>query len=172
MFSQTIRYIACSLIGFATCILALGALLFQAASVTGADSNYYVRVSWFSALSSVMWPPRWQLFLLLLGVFLLAGFALLMFFRAPRSLGVTVLFLQAGIAFYYGGALGWFFIVREFQAYHFSMDAEKLGEYWFVFEAVAIWFLITVTLAVVRFFARKQLAEVQTKRAAILAVPD
>jgi hypothetical protein len=98
-----------------------------------------------------------------LRVFLLAGFALLMFFRAPRSLGVTVLFLQAGIAFYYGGALGWFFILREFEAYHFSMDAEKLGEYWLVFEAVAIWSFITVMLAVVRFFARKQFAEAQTK---------
>ena len=43
------------------------------------------------------------------------------------------------------------------------MDAEKLGEYWLVFEAVAIGSLITVVLAVVRFFARKQFAEAQTK---------
>jgi hypothetical protein len=84
---------------------------------------------------------------------------LLIFFRAPRSVGVVVLFLQAGIAFYWGGALGWFFIFREFEAYHFSMDAEKLGEYWFVFEAVGIWTLAAAALAVIRVFARKQLAE-------------
>jgi hypothetical protein len=163
MFSLTVRYIACSLIGVAACILALGTLLFQAASVTGAASNYTVPVSWFSALSSVMGQPSGQLFLLLLGVFLLAGFTLLMFFCTPRSVGVAVLFLQAGIAFYYGGALGSFFILREFEAYHFSMDAEKLGESWFVFEAIAIWFLTVVALAVIRFFARKQVAEAQTE---------
>jgi hypothetical protein len=159
MFSQAIRYIACSLIGVATFFLALGMLLFQAAYVTGATSNYNVPVSWFSVLSSVIWPPSWRLFLLLLGVLFLAGFTLLIFFRAPRSVGVVVLFLQAGIAFYWGGALGWFFIFREFEAYHFNMDAEKLGEYWFVFEAVGIWTLAAATLAVLRVFARKQLAE-------------
>ena len=109
-----------------------------------------------------MWPLSWQLFLLLLGVFLLAGFTLLIFFRTPRSVGVAVLFLQAGISFYYGGALGWFFILREFEAYHFSMDAEKLGEYWLAFEAVAIWSLTAVALAVIRFFAREQFAEAQS----------
>jgi hypothetical protein len=143
----------------ATFFLALGMLLFQAAYVTGATSNYNVPVSWFSVLSSVIWPPSWRLFLLLAGVLFLAGFTLLIFFRAPRSVGVAVLFLQAGIAFYCGGALGWFFIFREFEAYHFSMDAEKLGEYWFVFEAVAIWALAAAALAVIRVFARKQLAE-------------
>ena len=163
MFSQTVRCIACSLIGAATGILALGALLFQAASATGADSNYNLRVSWCSTLSSVIWPPRWRLFLLLLGVILLAGFALLMFFRAPRSLGATVLFLQAGVAFYYGAALGWYFILREFETYHFSMNAEKLGEYWLVFEAVAIWSLITAALAIVRLVAQKKFVEAQTK---------
>jgi len=163
MFSRTVRYIACSLIGAASGILALGALLFQAASATGADSNYNLRVSWFSALSSVIWSPRWRLFLLLLGIILLAGFALLLFFRARRSLGATVLFLQAGVAFYYGGALGWYFILREFETYHFSMDAEKLGEYWLVFEAVAIWSLLTGALAVVRLAAQEKFVEAQTK---------
>jgi len=96
---------------------------------------------------------------MLLGVILLAVFTLLIFFRLPRSIGVAVLVLQAGIAFYCGGALGWFFIFREFEAYHFNMDGEKLGEYWFVFEAVAVWTLAAVALAVIRLFARKQLAE-------------
>jgi hypothetical protein len=159
MFSQTIRYIACSLIGVATLFLALGALLFQAAFVTGAASDYHVPVSWLSALSSAIWPPSWRLFLLLLGVLFLATLTLLIFFRAPRSVGVGVLFLQAGTALYWGGALGWFFIFREFEAYHFSMDAEKLGEYWFAFEAVAIWSLAAAALAVIRVFVRKQLAE-------------
>src|ERR1700687_74525 len=106
MFSQTIRYIACSLIGVATFFLALGMLLFQGAYGTGAASNYNVPVSWFSVLSSVIWPPSWRLFLLLLGVLLLAPLTLLIFFRAPRSVGVVVLLLQAGIAFYCGGAIG------------------------------------------------------------------
>jgi hypothetical protein len=109
--------------------------------------------------SSVIWPPSWRLFLLLLGVLLRATLTSLIFFRAPRSVGVVVLFLQAGIAFYWGGTLGWFFIFREFEAYHFSIDAEKLGEYWFVFEAVGIWTLVAAALAVLRVFARKQLAE-------------
>jgi hypothetical protein len=159
MFSQAIRYIACSLIGVATFFLALGIMLFQAAYVTGAASSYNVPVSWFSVLSSVLWPPSGRLFLLLLGALLLATLTSLIFFRAPRSVGVVVLFLQAGIAFYCGGALGWFFIFREFEAYHFSMDAEKLGEYWFVFEAVGIWTLATAALAVLRVFARTQLQE-------------
>jgi hypothetical protein len=161
MFSQTIRYIACSLIGVATFFLALSVLLFQAASVTGAASDYNVPVSWFSVLSSVMWPPGWRQFLLLLGVLLLAIVTLLIFFRAPRSVGVAVLFLQAGIAGFCGDALGWFFIRREFEAYHFSMDAEKLGEHWFIYEAVAVWALAAAALAVIRIFARKQLAETQ-----------
>ena len=159
MFTQTVRYITCSLVGIAASFLALGALLFQAASVTRASSDYNVPVSWFSALSSVMWPPTWRLCLMLLGVILLAVFTLLIFFRLARGIGVALLVLQAGIAFYYGGALGWFFIVREFEAYHFNMDGEKLGEYWFVFEAVAVWTLAAVALAVIRLLARKRPAE-------------
>ena len=135
----------------------LGALLFQAASVTGAASDYRIPVSWFSALRSVTWPPSWRLLLVLLGVLLLTGLTLLIFFRASRTVAVTLLFLQAGIAFYCGGALGWFFIVREFETYHFGMDAEKLGEYWFVFEAVAIWSLTAAVLAVIRVFVQKKL---------------
>src|SRR5215475_3899461 len=44
MFSQTVRYTAYSLLGVSTCFLALGTLLFQAATRTGAASNYSVRV--------------------------------------------------------------------------------------------------------------------------------
>src|SRR5215471_1529409 len=154
MFSQTIRYIAGSLIGVATFFLALGVVLFQAASMTGANSNYNVPVSWSSALSSVMWPPSLRLVLLLLGVLLLASFTWFIFFLVPRGVGVAVLFLQAVIAYFCGGGLGLFFIRRELEAYRFSMDAEKLGEYWFVFEAGGIWMFATAALAVIKVFAR------------------
>jgi len=157
MFSQTVRYTAYSLLGVSTCFLALGTLLFQAATRTGAASNYSVRVTWFSALSSVVQPPSWRSVLPLLGVFLLMIITWLAFFRAPRRVGVAVLVLQAAVAGFCGG-LGWFFILREFEDYHFSMDGEKLGEHWFIYEAVAFWMLAAVALAVIRFFARKHLA--------------
>jgi hypothetical protein len=155
MFSPIVRYIASALVGSASCILAPGTPLFHAALVTGASTNYNVSVSWFSVLGSAVWPPSWQLFVLLLGVLLLASFTLLTFLCAPRGVGVAVLFLQAGIGFYCGGALGSFFLVREFEVYHFSINAEKPGEYWFVFEAAAIRSLTAIGLAVIRFFARK-----------------
>ena len=104
-----------------------------------------------------MWPPSHLPFLLLLGVFLLALFTLFIFFRAPRSVGVAVLFVQAGVAYFCGGWLGWFFIRREFSVYHFNMDAEKLGEYWFSFEAIAVWTLAAAALAIIRIFAGKRL---------------
>jgi len=161
MFSQTTRYFACSIIGVGSFFLTLGALLFQAASATGAASNYNVPLSWFSALSSAVWPPSWRLFLLLLGVLILAIFTSLIFFRAPQAVGVGILFLQVGIAVFWGAGIGCFFIIREFETYHFSMDAEKLGEYWFTFEAIAIWALAAAALAVIRIFARKHLPETQ-----------
>jgi len=64
--------------------------------------------------------------------------------------------LQAGIAGYWGGGIGAFFIQREFETYHFSMDGEKLGEHWFIYEAAAVWALASSALAVIRIFARKQ----------------
>src|SRR5439155_2330342 len=140
--------------GVATCFLALGTLLFQAAAPTGAVSNYSVRVTWFSAFGSVVWPPSWLSVLLLFGVFLLAIITWLAFFRAPRGIGVAVLLLHAAVAGFCCGGLGWFFILREFEAYHFSMDGEKLGEHWFIYEAVAFWTLAAATLAVIRFFGR------------------
>ena len=85
------------------------------------------------------------------------------FFRAPRAIGVGVLFFQAGTGYLLGGGLGGFFICREFAQYHFGMDAERLGEYWFAFESIAVWSLAAATLAVLRIFARKlQVAEGQT----------
>jgi len=60
MFSKTIRYITCALIGVGASFLGLGVLLTRAAAVTGADSNYNASVSWFSVLSSGIWPPSWQ----------------------------------------------------------------------------------------------------------------
>src|SRR5215467_12762377 len=155
MFSQRVRYIAYSLIVVATCFLGLGTLLFQAATATGAASNYSVPVSWFSALASVLWPPGWRSILLLLGVFLLAIITWFIFFRAARGVGVALLLLQAVVAGFYCSPFGWFFIVREFEAYHFSMDGEKLGEHWFIYEAVAVWMLAAAVLAVMKFFARK-----------------
>jgi len=95
--------------------------------------------------------------------FLLAIITWLVFFRAPRSIGVAVLVLQAAVAGFYGGGLGCFFILREFEAYHFSMDGEKLGEHWFIYEAVAFWMLAAAALAVIRFFARKHLAGAQAQ---------
>lgn len=158
MFSQKVRYIACSLIGIATSFLVLGALLFQAATLTGAVSNYGVRVTWFSALNSAAWPPSRLPLLLLFGIFLLAIITWLAFFRAPRSIGIAVLLLQAAVAGFFCGGLGWFFILRELETNHFSMDGEKLGERWFIYEAVAFWMLAAAALAILRFFARKHLA--------------
>jgi hypothetical protein len=163
MFSQRVSYIACSLIGVATSFLALGTLLIQAATLTGAVSDYSVHVTWFSVLGSVVRSPNWLSVLLLFGIFLLAIITWLTFFRAPRGIGVAVLFLQAVVAGFCCGGLGWFFILREFNTYHFTMDGEKLGEHWFFYESVAFWMLAVGTLGVIRLFARKHLAVVQAQ---------
>jgi hypothetical protein len=97
--------------------------------------------------------------LLLLSAFLWAAIAWLAFFRVPRGVGVAVLVLQAAVAGFCCGWLGWFLILREFEAYHFSMDGEKLGEHWFIYEAVAIWMLAAAVLAAIRFFVRNLRAE-------------
>jgi len=39
----------------------------------------------------------------------------------------------------------------------------KLGENWFIYEAVAFWMLAAAALAVIRFFARKHLAGAQAQ---------
>ena len=110
MFKPVIRIVAFSIIVVGTFALTLGAILFQAASVTKAASDYTVSVTWPSALTSVVWPPSGLPFHLLFGVAILAGFTGLIFFRAPRAIGVGVLFFQAGTGYLLGGGLGGFFL--------------------------------------------------------------
>ncbi len=159
MFSPTIRAVASVVVGLAALALALGAILFQAAIVTQAAYDYTVTVTWWSALSSVIWPPSRIAFLLLCGVAILACFTACMFFRVPRAISVVVLFLMAGVGYLLGGRLGGFFIWREFAHYHFTMDAERLGENWFTYESVAAWSMATAVLAALRMVAPKRSAD-------------
>jgi hypothetical protein len=152
-FSPTISCASLCIIAVSTLILGLGAILYQAAFATNAESDYSVLVSWSSALRSVMWPPSWIPFLALLGVLLLGGANVVLFFRLPKGLSVTVLFLEAWAGYVLGGRVGWFFLTREFEHYHFSMDAEKLGEHWFMYESIAGWMFGIVALATLRVFA-------------------
>jgi hypothetical protein len=101
-------------------------------------------------------------FLALFAIAILAAFTTLTFFRLPRAVAVAVLFLQAGVAYIFGGSLGAFFLGREFARYHFAMDGERLGENWFTYEAVAIWSVAALALALLRLAARKQLAASRT----------
>src|SRR5258708_7016582 len=162
MFSPTIRVVAFFVIGVAALALALGAILFQAAIVTQAAYDYTVSVTWWSALTSVIWPPSRIPFLLLCGVAVLACFTAFMFFRATRAISVIVLFLMAGVGCLLGGQLGGFFIWLEFAHYHFTMDAERLGENWFTYEGVAAWSMATALLAALRVVAPKRSADAPT----------
>jgi len=162
MFSATIRVVAFLVIGVAAHALTLGVMLFQAALVTHAAYDYTVPVTWWSALTSVIWPPSRIPFLLLCGVAILACFTAFMFFRVPRAITVVVLFLMAGIGYLLGGRLGGFFVWREFAHYHFTMDAERLGENWFTYEGVAAWSMATAVLAALRMVAPKRSADAPT----------
>ncbi len=155
LFSRTIRYTALSLIGLASLCLVLGALLYQAAFVTGANSDYSVSVSWSSAFASVLWPPTRLPFLLLLAAFSWSALAYYLFFRVRRGIAATLFFLQAGVVFFEWGWVGWFFIRCELEEYHFNMFAEKLGENWFVWQAVGWWTLVVTALGMVKIFARE-----------------
>ncbi|EEF62110.1 hypothetical protein [Pedosphaera parvula] len=157
--SSFIRFASLAMIGFSTLVLVLGTLLFQAASITGTTSNYTVPVSWSSVLTNTLWPPVRLPFLLLLGVVILVGVTTFTYFRMPRLPAVIVLFGLAIFGFLFGGGLGWFFLTREFQHYHFNMDAEKLGEHWFSYESIVLWSFATVALAVLRIFAGTQKKE-------------
>ena len=159
MFSPTVRVIAFFVIGVAALALTLGAMLFQAALVTHAAHDYTVTVTWWSALTSVIWPPSRIPFLPLCGVAILACITAFIFFRVPRAISVIGLFLMAGIGYLLGGRLGGFFIWREFAHYHFTMDAERLGENWFTYEGVAAWSLATALLAALRMVAPKRSAD-------------
>ncbi len=155
MFGKRVSVTALAIIGLGTLIFALGAVLYRAASVTHADSDYTTVVSWWSALTSVMWPPSRIPFLALTGVAVLAIFTVFVFFRLPRAVSAAVLFLQAAVGYFLGGSLGTFFLRREFEHYHFVMDGERLGENWFTYEAVAVWCVAAVALAALRLTARK-----------------
>src|SRR5580765_1834812 len=156
MFSKPVRFTALTIIAVAAFTFALGAVLNQAAFITKADSDYTVSVTWWSALSSVLRQPSGIPFLALVSIAALAAFTTVTFFRFPRALGVAVLFLQAGVGYLFGGSLGAFFLRREFERYHFAMDAERLGENWFTYEAVALWSVAAVALALLRLAVRKR----------------
>ena len=148
------RTCAVSIIGTASILLAFGAILYRAAFVTGADSNYTVAVTWWSAVRSVLWPLTNIPVLPLFGVACLAIFTTFVFFRMRRTPSILLLFLQSVIAYFAAGSLGLFFLRREFETYHFAMDAERLGENWFAYETVAIWSLANLALAILRMITR------------------
>jgi hypothetical protein len=151
---KTVRVGAVCIIASAATCLGLGAILYRAAFATGADSNYMMAVTWWSAFRSALWPPANFPFLTLAGVASLTAFTAFVFFRMPRGLSTLVLFLESGIAYFAGGSFGVFFLRREFETYHFGMDAERLGENWFTYETVAIWAASALLLAILRIIAR------------------
>jgi hypothetical protein len=155
MLNRTVRCIGYTLVSVATVFLVLGVLLVQAAYSTGAARDYKRTVTWLTALRAI-WPPSWWLLLLLLSALGLSVVTLLVFRRASRWIAVATLLFQVAIIFRYGGGPGIFFINRELANYHFRMDAERLGEYWFVFEALAVWMLTVAVLAVIRMFVPMQ----------------
>jgi hypothetical protein len=159
MFNPAIRRLSLALIGFSALTLVLGIILYQAAYTTGAASNYEIAVSWGSAIGSVIWPPTRLPFILLPAVLLLTAFTIVLFFRAPRYVGVIALLLLAAAAYLFDYVwIGWFLIIQEFDYYHFNMDAEKLGENWFTHESAAVWTIAIAALAILRLFARKRIA--------------
>jgi hypothetical protein len=153
-FPKTIRVLAICIIALAAMVLGLGAVLYRAAFTSGADSNYVMAVTWWSVFRSVLWPPANFPFLALVGVACLTAFTGFVFFRTPRGPSTLILFLESAVAYFAGGGFGIFFLRREFDTYHFTMDAERLGEYWFTSEAVAIWSAAAFLLAILRITAR------------------
>jgi len=158
-FIPLIRYTALSIIAIGTLAFILGVVLQRAAVITKADSDYTVAVSWVSAIRAVLWPPNELPLAGLVSILVLAGLTVLVFFRAPRGLSVAMLFLEAAIAYFFGGGEGLFFLRREVERYHFNMDAEKLGEHWFIYESIGLWTIITVLLGFLRLFGGKQAAK-------------
>jgi hypothetical protein len=156
MFSKRVSIAAHAIIALASFTFALGAVLYRAASITHADSDYTTAVTWWSALTSVMWPPNHLPFRAFIGISVLSAFTAFVFFRLPRAISATVLFLQAAVGYLFGGSLGAFFLHEEFERYHFVMDAERLGEYWFTYEALAFWCIAAIALAALRLTALKR----------------
>jgi hypothetical protein len=158
---KIIRVPAICIMGTATMLLGLGAILYRAAFATGADSNYMMDVTWWSALRSAVWPLTSFPFLPLVGVACLTAFTAFVFFKMPRGPSALILFLQSAIAYFAGGSFGVFFLGRELEKYHFAMDAERLGENWFTYETVAIWSVAAFVLAILRIIARTKPAAVE-----------
>jgi hypothetical protein len=151
---KIVRVPAVCIIASAAISLGVGALLYRAAFATGADSNYLMAMTWWSAFRSVLWPLTKFPLLPLIGVACLTVFTTFVFFRMPRGASALILFLQSAVAYLAGGSFGIFFLSREFQTYHFAMDAERLGEYWFTYESVAIWAVAVFVLGLLRIFTR------------------
>lgn len=151
---KIVRICAVTIIATASILLAIGAILYRAALVTGADSNYTMAMTWWSAFRSVLWPLTNIPVLPLLGVASLSIFTAFVFFRMRRAPSILLLFLQSVIAYFAAGSLGFFFLRREFETYHFAMDAERLGENWFTYETVAIWSVASFALAILRMITR------------------
>lgn len=157
--SSFIRRLAFSIIVSGSAILVLGVLLYQAAFTTNATSDYTISVSWFSTLASTLWPPSRLPVFLLLSVVLTSAVTGFVFFRIRRAIAFLLLLIEAGVVYWFGGWLGWFFLSREFTHYHFSMDGEKLGENWFTFESLGVWSAAVGALALIRLIARRPKAE-------------
>jgi hypothetical protein len=138
-------------------VLILGALLFQAAYNTGADSDYGIILTWGSAFGSVLWPPSKFPFLMLVGVGIVIAVTSLCFFQLSRGIASILLFLPIIGIWFTDGWFGFYFLLRELEHYYFFMDAERLGEHWFSYEAVAIWTLVCAALAVLRLLGPKRL---------------
>ena len=109
---KTIRLVSFSMIVVAALALTFGAILYQAAFVSGADSDYTVSVTWWSALSCVLFTPSRIPFLALVGGAFLVAFTTFTFFRLPRVIGAIVLLVQATVGFFSGGLLGAYFLLR------------------------------------------------------------
>lgn len=160
-FGKPVSVAAHVIIGLGTLSFALGAVLYRAASVTHADSDYTTSVTWCSALASVLWPPSEFPSFAFAGISVLGAFTALVFFKLPRAVSASVLFLQAAVGYFLGGSIGAFFLYREFEHYHFAMDGERLGEKWFTYEALAVWCVAAVALGALRLAARKPLPPAQ-----------
>src|SRR2546430_14782970 len=153
-FPKFIRVSAVCILISTAMLLGHGAILYRASFATGADSNYLMPMTWRLAFRSVIWPPTNIPYVPLVGVAALTIFTAFVFFRMPRAASALILFLQSVVAYFVAGSFGFFFLRREFEKYHFSMDAERLGENWFTYESVAIWCVAAFVLAILRIMAR------------------
>ncbi len=157
--ATVIRWLAPSVIALGGVVLVLGVLLFQAAHITNATSDFTITVTWAPALTSTLWPLSRLPFILLLAVAAAVAGTAFLFFATPRAIGVPLLLIEAGVVYWFGGWLGWHFLTREFTYWSFSMDGEKLGEYWFSFESLAVWSAALGVLVLLRLVSRRHIAD-------------